>query len=433
MNYQESIKLIESYWKFGIKLGLDRISFILSEIGMPQNSFKSIHVAGTNGKGSICAMMSSVLKEAGYNVGTYTSPHLVDYTERIAINGINISKDDFAAIISELIPAIDKCARSLDPPTEFEILTAACFYYFAKNKIDIAVVEVGLGGRFDATNVLLPIVCIIAEISRDHTDVLGFTIDSIASEKCGIIKNQIPVVALNLNPDAADVILETTKKENAPLTFITYENIQKTEDIYDKSDLTLPAGVDTWIKTKERVYKVYVPLLGRVQALNAALVISAAEILNKKSFIVSIKNLEDGLANTKMHGRFEVVHRDPMIIVDGAHNVSAAKSLAENLNRIKKHGRINIIIGMLSTKDAEGFVNELSGVADNFIVTRSTHPKSLSTDYLASEVQKTRVPFETTESIDEVLEIIPERNITNFYCITGSFATIGEFVAKMNM
>jgi dihydrofolate synthase / folylpolyglutamate synthase len=211
MNYGQSVKYLESFWKFGIRLGLHRIKHLLGKLGDPQEAFLSVHVAGTNGKGSVCAMLSSILTEAGYRTGMYTSPHLRDYTERIRINCDEISKKDFALAIGSIREIISARTYGREKPTEFEILTAAAFKYFKKREVDIAVVEVGLGGRLDSTNVIKPMVSVITNISLDHVNILGRTVSSIAREKAGIIKKGVPVVT-GAEGEALKVIKESCRK-----------------------------------------------------------------------------------------------------------------------------------------------------------------------------------------------------------------------------
>ena len=309
MNYEQAKELLTSQGKFYINLGLERIQSILKLIGNPQEKIKIIHVAGTNGKGSVSSILANILKCAGYKTGLYTSPHLVEYTERIKINNIDISKKDFAAYIEKISTIAEKKNIHL---TEFEILTAIAFKYFADNKVEIAVIETGLGGRFDATNVCKkPILSIITSISLDHTDRLGNTIEKIAFEKAGIIKPKSTILT-EISNKGFKIIKNTAEEKKAKLIVATnyvnmsYENGNNYVSIEDK--------------------KCEFPLLGLYQKANLSIVLQAVEFLRIKT-----KAVIEGLKTAKWPARLEYI-KDKNLLIDGAHNPDAAQELKKSLD-----------------------------------------------------------------------------------------------------
>ena len=335
------MKYLESLEKFGINLRLERITTLLDQLGNPQQSFNSIHVAGTNGKGSTCAMIASILNAAGYRVGLYTSPHLFHYTERIKINGKEISRKEF----SRLIKLMQLLAEKLElKPTVFEVLTAAAFLYFAQKKVDYAVVEVGLGGRLDATNVLTPLVSIITNIELEHTKILGNTLTKIAAEKAAIIKPHVPVVTAEIKPEPLKVIREKCEKSRSILIGVSPNQIIREPK-----------------------------LLGPHQKINCATAIAAIRLAGIK---VDHQHIRQGLKKVSWPGRFQVIQKRPLIIVDGAHNPSGTKVLRQTIQENYPGKKFSIIFGCQQDKDQGAMLKELSPIASRFIFTRSSHPQS---------------------------------------------------------
>lgn len=331
-------RYLESLEKFGIDLGLDRINKLLCRLNAPQRAFRSIHVAGTNGKGSTCAMIASVLKEAGYKVGLYTSPHLFEYPERIKINGKNISQKDFARGLKLIEELSNKLTNK---PTVFEVLTAVAFWYFAKEKVDYAVVEVGMGGRLDATNVIRPSVSVITNIDLEHAKVLGRTLGRIAYEKAGIIKPGIPVVTAETKAEPLRVMKEIAKKNGSPL-----------------------------IAVNRKQSAVSSSLIGTHQKINAACAIAAIRLAGIK---VSRSQIANGLRKVVWPARFQVIRRDPITIVDGAHNPSGVKVLLAALKKHYPRDRFTFIVGVQRDKDASAMLRQVKKVASRILLTRSSH------------------------------------------------------------
>ena len=343
MNYS----YLESLEKFGINLGLDRIQLLLEKLGNPHLKFKSIHVAGTNGKGSTCAMIASILQEAGYKVGLYTSPHLFDYRERIKINGKNIPKREFARIMERIRKRIRSRNRE-ETPTVFEVLTAAAFTYFAEQKVDYAVVEVGMGGRLDATNVVTPIVSIITNIDLEHTAILGRTLAKVAAEKAAIIKHGVPVITAETKPEALRVIKHNADK--------------------NRSLLIQVGSVQEGLKTN---------LIGEHQKLNAACAVVAVRLAN---IAANKQAILRGLKKVSWPGRFQVLSRKPLTIVDGAHNPAGIKVLVKTLKQQFPGKKLTFLFGTQEDKDSASMLSLLRPLAKKIVITHSSHHNAANKD-----------------------------------------------------
>ncbi|MGC9504059.1 bifunctional folylpolyglutamate synthase/dihydrofolate synthase [Baaleninema sp.] len=330
--------LLQQFARFGVHLGLDRIRELLTALDNPHQRVPIVHVAGTNGKGSVCAYLSSVLSAAGYRTGRYTSPHLTSWCERICIDGTPISESDFIAIVERVAAAIDPAKPT---PTQFEIVTAAAFLYFAESNVDIAVLEVGLGGRLDATNVCdRPLACVITSISRDHWQRLGSTLAEIAFEKAGILKRERPAILGTLPDDAAAVFELRIEELNCPAVWIQPATpISETEAIYD--GLRYP-----------------LPLPGDVQLLNSALAIATIKQLRPQGWEISDAAICRGMQQARWRGRLEwITWRERRILVDGAHNVASAEVLRRYVETLETP--VTWVMGILSTKDAAGILKTL--------------------------------------------------------------------------
>jgi dihydrofolate synthase/folylpolyglutamate synthase len=339
------INYLNSLEKFGMNLGLERISCLLEKLDNPHLKFKSIHVAGTNGKGSTCAMIASILKETGYKVGLYTSPHFFDYRERIKIDGKDITRKKFGEGLKKAHEVIEGLRREKaikGESTVFEVLTAVAFWYFAKENVDCAVVEVGMGGRLDATNVITPLVSVITNIDLEHTEVLGKTLAKIAAEKAAIIKRGVPVVTAENKKEALTVLKETAEEQHSFLMGVSRQ--QKA------------------VSSK---------LIGEHQKLNAACAISAVRLAG---IAVTRSQINKGLAKTVWPGRFQILSRKPLIILDGAHNPAGAKVLAAALKKLYPKTKFTVIYGCQKTKDYKKCLKNLTPVVKRLIKAKSSHP-----------------------------------------------------------
>jgi dihydrofolate synthase/folylpolyglutamate synthase len=368
--------LLQPFQKFGVHLGLERIVKLLTNLGSPHHQVPVIHVAGTNGKGSVCAYLSSVLTEAGYRTGRYTSPHLVDWTERICLNEQPISSEEFCKLLLQVEAAIDPDEES---PTQFEVVTAAAWLYFAQQKIDIAVVEVGLGGRLDATNVCdQPLVTIITSISREHWQQLGPTIADIAREKAGILKPGCPAVIGLLPPDAEKVVRSRILELQCPIfTPQPAHQISTGWAEYEK----LGDGENR--RWGDHPIQYPLPLEGQIQLTNSALALAALQILQKQGWQISEQAIINGMAKTKWPGRMQwTTWKNHKLLLDGAHNPAAAQVLRDYVDSLDVQA-VTWVMGMLSTKEHEKIFQALLRPNDQLYLVpvpdhSSAHPSELA-------------------------------------------------------
>ena len=370
------------------KFDLKRMVELLSLLGDPQKNYKIIHVAGTKGKGSTSALIASALQSAGYKTGFYSSPHLEDFTERFRVNNIFISQVDFINLIEEMKPAISK----IKEVTTFEIATALAFLYFSRQEIDIAVVEVGLGGRLDATNIVDPLVSVITSISYDHMLVLGNTLTKITTEKAGIIKVGRDVVISPQTEEVRKVILQIAEERHAPVTQVGEDYLfasrshslwGQTFYVWAKKEQKL---VDEFINSSGRLDwepdRFEIPLLGYHQIENAATAYAALQIARNHGIKITNKDILDGFSKVKWPARFEILHRDPPVIVDSAHNRDSALRLRLAMDDYLPELPIILVFGASEDKDIEGMFAELLPRVDKVIATKSVHPRAIEPDEL---------------------------------------------------
>lgn len=370
MNYEDSVKYIHSLLKFGMNLGLQRISALLNELGNPQEKLEFVHVAGTNGKGTTSTMLSGILCAAGKKTGLFTSPYVFDFCERIQINNKNIPHDDLSLVVEKVKNACDRLSAKGTEPTEFEAITAAAMLYFYEQKCDAVVLEVGLGGRYDSTNIIpCPKVAVITSISLDHTKILGDTVEKIAAEKCGIIKNGGTVITTSeQNEKALSVIKDTVKEKNGRLLIgdvsaaeILSEDIFGTEISYN--GLT-----------------VKIPLVGRHQVENTVGVITAARALG-----ISDEFIKKGIESTVIHARMEIISRSPVIMLDGGHNPECAAALENVLVRFAGDKSITVLIGMMADKDTKDYLAAILPHCKTAVFTKPSNPRAEDENVLLRE------------------------------------------------
>ncbi len=349
--------ILNPFQRFGVHLGLERIQKLLADLGNPHHSVPVIHVAGTNGKGSVCAYLSAVLTEAGYRVGRFTSPHLVDWNERICLNEQPISTEALAELLLQVQAAIPE--NSEDSPTQFEVITAAAWLYFAQQQVDIAVMEVGLGGRLDATNVCRPIVTIITSLSREHWQVLGPTLADIAREKAGILKPGCPAVVGQLPPEAKAVVEQRIKELGCPTVWVkpAVELPPPTPPYQGGEQEELPSFTKGGTKGGFRMHwadyegiKYPLPLLGEIQLSNSAIAIATLQILSSQGWQIPEKAIASGMAKTTWPGRLQwTTWQNHRLLIDGAHNPAAAIALRQYVDTLNIP--VTWVMGILSTKD----------------------------------------------------------------------------------
>jgi dihydrofolate synthase/folylpolyglutamate synthase len=411
--YDGCLKTMYGLRRFGIKLGLSTIRKILSGLGNPQKAFRCIHIAGTNGKGSVASSLSSILYQSGYKTGLYTSPHLVRFNERIQINNWPISNKKVLGSY-ETIKRIHYGKRE---PTFFEFTTAMALYEFASQQVDWAVIETGMGGRLDATNIIKPELSIITNVSLEHREYLGNTITQIAEEKAGIIKKCIPVITAVRQQKAISVIKETAEDKASPLfqlgaDFKIRRNAHGLFSYY---------GLETVWRNLQTA------LLGRHQVDNAALALAACELLNKKGAAISQDSIRKGLIKNHWPGRLEIVSSDPFILLDGAHNLAAARNLARYLSS-KLAGRpLTLVIGILEDKPYEAMLTCLLPIADRVILTRPKINRALAPERLHDVA--TKFDLDTVIIPDvagAVKHAVDTRVPHGATCIAGSLYVVGE-------
>lgn len=399
MNYQESLQYIEETHKFGVRLGLDNISKLLELLGNPQDKINIIHVAGTNGKGSTCSFITSILKEAGYKVGLYTSPFLETFTERIRVNGENILEDDVARIVTLIKEKIEyMVANGYSYPTEFEIVTAMAFYYYCEQNVDFVALEVGLGGRYDATNVINKSeVSVITSISLDHVGILGDTIAKIAYEKGGIIKENGVAIVYDQSDEAKDVIKDICKEKNAKYIEVKFDSMK-----IKKSDINSQVYS---CKVMNKTYEdLEIKLIGEHQVNNSMLALSVIEYLKEaKNLDINEEDIRRGLLNTKWPGRIEKLMEDPIFIIDGAHNEDGASSLAKSISKNFGNKKGTLLIGMLEDKDIDSVLKIIMPYFDKVITTTPDNPRAISCEILKDKISKYVDDVISIENIEEAV------------------------------
>jgi len=427
LSYQECLKTIYKLGRFGIKLELETIEDILHYLGNPHQRFKMVHVAGTNGKGSTATYIASILQKAGFKTGVYTSPHLVRFNERIAINGQEIS-DDQVVDAYEAVHATDTGKRNA---TYFEIATAMGFYHFAKEAVDWAVIETGMGGRFDATNVILPEISIITNLSLEHTEYLGKTIKALAWEKGGVIKQGVPVVTAVSQPSGCEVLENIAKKKSADLLFYKKDfSMRKTQGketyIYD--------GLETHFGGLIK------PLPGEHQKENLSLSLAACELIFKKHqgtdprYDFTETLVKEGLSKARWPGRLEHVMDKPLVILDGAHNLDAVKVLGKYLASFLKGRQLTLVLGILDDKPYEKMLETLVPLAGKVIITQAKIDRSLDPAVLkvAAERLAQRPVIIIKDVKEAVTHAIKNSEDTDVVCVAGSLYVVGEAKEKFD-
>lgn len=434
MDYSDAISYLYALQKYGIKFGLDNTIRLLALFGDPHQEFRAIHVAGTNGKGSTSAMIASMLKSHGYRVGLFTSPHLVSFTERIRINMKEIGERDVIDLTKEIKAVIDRVNQALNgtlKPTFFEFVTVMAFLYFSRRGVDWAVIETGMGGRLDATNVITPSVSVITRIGLDHQEFLGNTIRAIAMEKAGIIKEGIPVVSASQDEEALEVIMNRAAEMDSEIHVYNRDFRAIMRDINIR-------GINFDYQGREFFRNLYVPLSGDHQLENASLAVKAIEIALGTN--LRGPSVRRGLSNTRWPGRLELLRRplEPYdFLIDGAHNPSAVEAIERALNSFYRasYDRIVFIIGIMADKDIEGILKPLLPLSYHTIFTAPDYDRAASPELLLEIASKQGFNAESCPSIRESLNraMAMARGLSGrtLIMITGSFYTTGQAMEEL--
>ncbi|QEK12551.1 bifunctional folylpolyglutamate synthase/dihydrofolate synthase [Crassaminicella thermophila] len=421
MNYEQALSYIHGTYKFGSKLGLENITYLLDLMGNPHRDLKVIHVAGTNGKGSTSSFIASVLKEQGYKVGLYTSPYLEEFTERIRINGENIPKEELAKITDYVKGKINKMiSNGKNHPTEFEVVTAIGFEYFKRQNVDFLVLEVGMGGRFDATNVVDPLLSVITPIDIDHIDYLGDSLDKIAYEKAGIIKENSYVVSYPQKREAMEVIKDVCSNKNSKLVKAPIDSIK----VIKKDDKGQIFNVNYG---SEKLENVCISMLGEHQIQNATVCLTALYVLEKEHYIkISKEALYEGLKKSIWPGRLEIMKRDPIVLIDGAHNPQGMKALSKVLKELFYDKNIILCLGILGDKDSS-MIDEIVPLAQKLVLTKPDNPRAMSVEKLYEKVAKFEKTTLKKEKIADAVETaLSLANFEDVVVFAGSLYMIGN-------
>lgn len=422
MNYQESLGYLEGLGKFGIQLGMERIEGLLRELGNPEQKIKTVHVTGTNGKGSVSSMITNIILAAGLKAGKFTSPHLVKYNERININGQDISDDDFATVISAVKVAADSIVKKgvCDQPTQFEILTAAAFLHFYLQKVDYAVIEVGLGGLWDSTNVITPVVSVITNVALDHTDRCGDTVARIAMQKAGIIKEKVPLVTAAEGEEALGPIVTMAMFKEAPVYLYgkAFHGTEVTSSM-EGQKFTLHAG-DFYHSDYE------IKLPGEHQIKNTSVAVVAAKLLSKQDERINELALHLGVANTVWPGRLERISTVPDVILDGAHNPDGALALRKALDKYYPGQPVQFVFGMMGDKDMSGVIKTLITEKDTVHAVRVGNGERAAAAETLTALIGTNALAES-DLMTAYNKALQAAGSDGIVCVCGSLYLVGEF------
>lgn len=401
---------------------LHRVTDLLGRLGDPHHAVPTVLIAGTKGKGSTAVMLASIMQSAGYEVGLYTKPHLVDYRERIGVNGTWISPEDLAALVEEARPHVEAMERGpWGLPSYFELSVALAFVHFARAPVELAIVEVGLGGRLDPTNVADPIVSVITPIGYDHMDVLGDTLDAIAREKAGIVRDRGTVISAPQNPEPRAAIIDVCTRRRATLVLVD-EAMR-----WNALGSTLHEQRFELVGTQGSYGPLRLPLIGAHQRANAATAVATAEALAPRGFLASVDAVRDGLATVHWPAREEVVAERPYVVVDVAHNPASLAALRETLEVVFSARRIILVFGMIATHDHRACTSLIAPLAETVIVTTPQHVKPLPAHVLAEEVARYQARVEIIEDRPAALErALALAGPEDVVVVTGSFFLVGE-------
>jgi dihydrofolate synthase/folylpolyglutamate synthase len=414
-DYEKEISYLYSPERFD----LARVEKLLALLDNPHLHFQSIHIAGTKGKGSVAAMSESILRAAGYRTGLYTSPHLHTFRERIQVGGRFVPEETVASLTERLQPLVSR----IEGITTFEIMTALGFLYFAEQGVEFAVLEVGMGGRLDATNVVNPLVAVITSLSYDHTNILGETLSQIAREKAGIIKDKALVVSAPQAPEAMAVIEEVCREKDAELTVVGRDWTWEAGEANLEGQGFRVSGFEFRVSRRE----FWIPLLGKHQLDNATVVVAAMEKLRQRGINIPAASVREGLRRVRWPGRLEILGREPWVVVDGAHNGDSSRKLVVAIKELFPYRGLILVFGALMGHSVPDMLDALLPAADEVILTRANRIRAVAPSDLLQEVCVRRREAETTETVAEALErALALAGPGDLICATGSLSIVGE-------
>ncbi len=415
MDYLQAVDYLNDQKHFNVKPGLVTIRRMLEELGNPHRGLRYVHIAGTNGKGSTAAYIESILRTAGYRTGLFTSPYIEHFTERIRTAGEEIDEESLIRLAEEVKKAADILEEEEIYPTPFELQTAVAFLYFKEKACDIVVLEVGLGGRFDSTNIIEdPEVCVIASIGMDHMNILGDSLSQIAAEKCGIIKESSRVVTCPQKEEAAKVIEQRCRECHASLTADRSRRIK-----------TVSADLNGQVFEDEVYGRCTIHLQGLHQITNAGLALDAVDVLKTRGFEISAQDVHEGLAGTRWKGRLEVMGRDPVVLIDGAHNADGVEALKKSLVSLFGNKKITFVTGVLADKDYPAMMRLVEPLADRFWTVTPDSPRALPAEELAAFLQKDGCKAQACTCMEEARDKILAADRSEVVCAFGSLYFIG--------
>ncbi len=414
MNYEEALSYIHNVCWMGSKPGLERTLALLEKLGNPHHTLKFIHIGGTNGKGSTAAMLSTILEKAGYHVGLYTSPFIMRFNERMQIDHEQIADEELATLTEEIRPFADAME---DKPTEFELITALSMLYFARHKCDIVVLEVGMGGEWDSTNVIhAPEVAILTAMGMDHVRELGPTMADVARAKAGIIKSGCSVVSYGGNAEADAVFAEVCAARGVPLRTPDFSAIIP-------GDFNLDGQQFSYRNWENMT----IPLVGRYQMNNAAVVLETVGLLREKGWNISDEQVREGMRLTRWPARFEILQRDPVFIVDGGHNPHGIRATAESLERLFPGRKFTFVTGVMADKDVEEILGLITPLAARFFTVKPCNPRAMDAEVLAERIRALGVEATACGSVAEgVARAIAVEGKDGVACALGSLYMSGE-------
>jgi len=423
-SYEEALNWIHSRLRFGIKPGLTRMEMMMEKLNHPEKQIKTVHIGGTNGKGSTVTYLRNILQQAGLTVGTFTSPYIEQFNERISVNGKPISDEEILSLANKLFPIVEEMDKmEIGGPTEFEIITAMSFYYFAyMNKMDIVIYEVGLGGRFDSTNIISPLLSIITSIGLDHTAILGDTYGQIAFEKAGIIKKETPIIAAVKQTDAQNVIVKQANEMEAPIYLLDKDFT--IDEYYSRStceSFVLKSPLFRWTDLQ-------ITMFGKHQVENASLAVIGAQLLRDMFESINEDSIRKGLFQSKWPGRFEIISKSPFVVVDGAHNEEGVEALVDVLVKRYPEKNINIIFAALSDKKTDKMIAKLDQVATTITFVTFDYPRA-SPSTLLYEESNHLLKEQNDNWKEAILKQLERLEEENMLLITGSLYFISEVKA----